>query len=200
MANLIVPPGFVQIGFTLTNSSNGKPCFITDAFAVRTGPFTQTDASSLATQLKLDLQPLYDSSWTLGPVFFIVGNDGPDGRLDVTTTTSGTRSAQANPPPQVSYLIKKSTGLVGRKFRGRSYWPFGGAATAIDEAGVLSGAENTLLTTAATAWAGHLNSVVGNSSGQVVLHSAGPVPTPVTSFSPERVVATQRRRLVRRGA
>jgi hypothetical protein len=197
MARLVIPPGFGHLALSLRNASNGKVCIITDGFKVRTPPVVQADMDSLAGALRTALSNVYDSSWVLGPCAFLLGNDGPPLRFDGASTSNGVRSSQANPPPQVSYLINKTTGFAVREFRGRAYWPYGGANTTIDEAGLMIGGEATIVNTAVTAWSAALNSAANNTSGQYLLHTSATAPTAVISFFRENAVATQRRRLVR---
>lgn len=200
MAAIVIPPGFAHLTLFLVSTENPHTCAITDGFEVLAPPFTQANTDALFTDLANALHPLYDGAWTLGPLQLLVGNDGPLIRLEHTGTSGGTRSTQVEPPPQVTYLIKKQTGFSGRQFRGRSYWPFGGNQTALSQSGVLTSAENTLLATAAAAWHTALNKTADNTASQVLLHSTTTAPTPVTAFTPERIVATQRRRLERVGA
>lgn len=199
MAQLVIPPGFGHLALSLTNALGSKTCIITDGFKVASSPYTQTNAGQLGTDLRTALMPLFDTSWTIGPLSILVGNDGPKFRFDATSTNAGTRTAQAQPPPQVSLLIKKTTGFAGRKFRGRAYWPYGGPVTTLDEQGKIIGGEATIVNTAVTAWTAALNSVGGNTAGQFLLHSDATPPTAVISFSRENVCATQRRRLNRAG-
>lgn len=173
---------------------------ITDAFAILADPWTQGNTDALFVDLASDLHPLYDSEFTIGPLVVLVGNDGPLLRFEHTGTSGGTRGATVTPPPQVTYLIKKSTGFAGRAFRGRSYWPYGGGNTSINEDGTLGASEVTTLDLAVNTWHTSLNKVANNTNGQQLLHAAGSpatTPTPVIAFTSERSVATQRRRLKR---
>jgi hypothetical protein len=197
MATLVVPPGFGHLTLSLRNSLGSKVCQITDGFKVNSGAFTQTHSDHLTLALQLALEPLYDSSWAIGPAVYIIGNDGPDFRFETNTTQAGTRATQAQPPPQVTYLIKKTTGLAGRKFRGRAYWPYGGPTSTIDEQGKIIGGEATIVNTAVTQWLAALSDAASNTAGQYLLHASGVTPNLVISFQRESVVATQRRRLLR---
>jgi len=197
MASLNIPPGFAHLAFSLRNALGSKVCVITDAFAIDTTPWSQADTDALAAQLRTQLKPLYDASWTFGPCSFLVGNDGPQLRFDASATEVGTRAAQTQPPPQVTLLIKKTTGFAGRKFRGRAYWPYGGGTATIDEQGKIIGGEATVVNGVVSGWTAALNNAGLNTAGQVLLHSDATAPTPVISFARESVVATQRRRLLR---
>lgn len=200
MPNLVIPPGFGHLALNITNTLNGKVCVITDGFKVSSGAYTQSNANNFATDLRAALLSLYDASWIIGPCSFTIGNDGPLFRFDATATNVGTRAAQSNPPPQVTYLIKKTTGFAGRAFRGRAYWPYGGPTSTIDEQGKMVGGEATIVNTAVTAWIAAFTNGASNTAGQYLLHSSAVPPTAVISFSRENIVATQRRRLVRIGS
>jgi hypothetical protein len=203
MAELVLPPGFAHVAMTVRNVTSVKPMLITDAFDVLNDPYTQTDANTLALDLRTQLAPLYDPGYSFGPCVILVGQDGPPLRFEDVSLSVGTRASQTSPPPQVSYLIKKSTNLSGRQFRGRAYWPFGGPTTAVDERGTITAAEQNLVQPRASAWRTALNKVANNTNGQVLLHSVPldgstpPAPTAVTAFVVEGICATQRRRLVR---
>lgn len=200
MAQLVIPPGFAHMAMTVVDGGTGHKCVVTDAFGILATPWTQANTDALFTDLANAFHGLYDSEWTIGPLDVLVGNDGPLIRFEHTGTSGGTRTAAVTPPPQVTYLVKKQTGFAGRAFRGRSYWPFGGPQTAINEDGTLGSSEATTLALAASSWYTALNHTANNTNGQVLLHSATStttVPTPVVAFTPERSVATQRRRLKR---
>jgi hypothetical protein len=132
----------------------------------------------------------------------LIGNDGPPMALDVSDNTVGTATTLQMLPPNVTYLLKKSTAFAGRAFRGRIYLPFVDNG-AVSEAGVVSGARMTALIAAAAA----LFTAPGTGSstgvtGWWLLHRAEPgvtppAPTQITNISTTSMVATQRRRLER---
>lgn len=106
----------------------------------------------------------------------------------------------------LAVLIKKTTGLGGKKNRGRTYVPFWPDSAHIVEPGLLDTAEQTALQAQATAF---FNQLVTDSTPMVIANKHYAVPAlparpyvdhvikgaPVTGFNVEQVLATQRRRL-----
>jgi hypothetical protein len=98
-------------------------------------------------------------------------------------------------PPAVSWLIRKNTGLAGRKFRGRMFAP----QPRHDD---VDGGGNVLpaqIANWAVAGAAVLSSmadagVFGWSMAARILHSDATAPTPIVALVCDPVVGTQRRR------
>lgn len=98
--------------------------------------------------------------------------------------------------PNVSYLIRKNTSFGGRTGRGRMYWP------GVVESG--PGSDGVIDSAVVSNLQGNINSAYTTlvSIGAIphLLHSAGsPIsaPLPITSFTVDGKVATQRDRLRR---
>lgn len=118
----------------------------------------------------------------------------------ITTGPSGEASSGAaggdgtnGASPAVSYLARKHTDFGGRAGSGRFYIP-GVTENAINVDGSLTSAKRTDLTDGITSFAAAL--VVANLD-PVLLHGVGSplvAPTPITSFTVDPFVATQRRR------
>lgn len=171
---------------------------VTWAAEIDTPPWTQGNTNQLRSLLNSALLPLYDAEWSFPKVVVIAGGDPPT-RFESTASTVGTASTQESSPPQVSYLLKKSTGFVGRRYRGRVYLPAANEQSVNQDGSVSSGMQTTLAT-AAAAITSALNDVTGgnNTGGHHLLHSEVETdPTPVTALNVSAWVATQRRRLVR---
>ncbi len=191
MGELIVPPGFISV--TLKGTlKNGHHCAMGAAYSV-SAPFTQSDANAYSAAVMGPLSDVWTNPGTVDGCHFIIGNDGPPLELDSTSGAgTGGRGATAQ-TPQVSFLIRKRTGFAGRKFRGRMYVPCV-LETDVDDVGNLSGTAQTLLATFASAVQGPATSHI---TQMVLLHSDTTDPTPIIDFTIEKMVATQRRRLVR---
>lgn len=161
-------------------------------------PWSQADTDTLYSEMVGAVEGLYDSEWTFPQLTVLAGNDGPALRFVTTGNEAGTRSTVTSPPPNVAYLLRKNTSFAGRRYRGRMFLP-GSSNGGIQQGGILSGAEFTLVDAAAGALDNVFQGVgSANLSQPVLLHSEAPTtPTPVTSLSAELIVATQRRRLVR---
>jgi hypothetical protein len=201
MADLVIPVGYGLWNFELTHATIAHKAIVTCGFKVLTPPYTQTDAADALSAFATAMQPLHDNEVTYGRVVALIGNDGPAIRYEATGSVQGSRASQVIAPPNVTYLIKKTTSFAGRRYRGRMYIPFV-SITGITQTGSLSGAELTILVARASALLTGLVGATPNTSELSILHaesslSALPAPTPVTALSAEAVVATQRRRLER---
>lgn len=103
---------------------------------------------------------------------------------------NGTQSGLGD-SPQLSALVQKRTGLVGRRNRGRMYWPHVLEDGDVNYAGQVAGAKVTALQTVAT----ELESAFAAFDAQLMLfHNDVSDATPVTSLVVQAQVATQRRR------
>lgn len=92
--------------------------------------------------------------------------------------------------PAVCYLIRKNTLFGGRQGRGRMFLP-GPIETTVGPGGDVPSATITSLT---TAFGNFFDSAVGRSQQPQLLHDSGLAPYPITGFSVDPRVATQRRR------
>lgn len=100
----------------------------------------------------------------------------------------------ATPPVNASLLATKSTGIVGRKYRGRMYVPNAlFKETDIDQMGNISSPQFAFWVTACNTFLDEMND--GALGGAYLLHSDLTAPNAITSFIPRQKMATQRRRL-----
>lgn len=202
MAALIIPPGYTQLAFRVSNSTVGHLCVFTLGAKLATGTWSSTQRAELMTDVRAALAPMYDFNIHFLGFHALVGNDGPPLAHDVTTDLTGSAGAFTAASPNVTYLLKKTTGFAGRSFRGRCYLPFVNTSE-LDENGRISGTVLSRFQTAATALMAAADSVAGGGlDGWYLLHRAGSPgasegPTLVTDFGASNVVATQRRRLER---
>lgn len=106
-------------------------------------------------------------------------------------------SGTGNPmPPNVAVLMRKNTAAGGRRGRGRSYIPplYPGEEN-VGPNGSIAAAQ---LTNLQTWWSSLFTAMQGAALPPVIFHSISPfTATPVTSFTVQQTVATQRRRLRR---
>lgn len=197
---MTIPIGFAEAWVQYSLASQPRASFTAFAFEVETPPFTQSNADTLLNSLGTWLDDVLSSAHAIVGGFVLVGSDGGDIRLDVTygAAKTGARSATSL-PPQVAALLKKRTAMGGRRNRGRNFLP-GIAEADVNDNGVLSGAFQTILgATGAGIWTALGAGGAANTAGAVLLHESGPTtPTPLTGIIADTVVATQRRRLVRR--
>jgi hypothetical protein len=200
--DLSIPPGFAQLTFYVSNSTVGHRCVWTIGAALSGGGLTPGQGAALFVAASGALAPIWDSAVTQQGFHALIGSDGPPMALDIAGNVQGSASILTMAPPNVSYLVKKTTAFAGRQYRGRLYLPFV-PTNELSEAGTFIGATATRLTTAMV----NLFAAPGTGSttgvtGWVLLHretpaGAAPAPTPITSFQPTFTVATQRRRLER---
>jgi hypothetical protein len=145
-----------------------------------------------------------DDQVTVGPATLRVGVTGGDPiAIEGSVDEVGGESA-AMLPPNCALLVRKSTGLGGRRGRGRCYIPWVVQEAAANDVGVIDGASLTVRQGDADAW---LADLAAGSSGtsptpMYLLHDtsgagAEPAPTEVTGLSVDALIATQRRRLGR---
>lgn len=201
MADLNIPQGYGLWAFTVRSTASSHDCIVTLGFQVDSS-YTQAHMDGALTAFANSVRPLHDSSISYPRATALLGNDGPALRFETTGTIVGSRTVAAHESPQISYLVKKTTGFAGRAYRGRMYIPFP-ADTGVQESGALTSGELTLLTTAAAAL--ETNMVVPANTGAVdlrLLHAdtpsgPGAAPTFITSLAASGFVATQRRRLER---
>lgn len=107
---------------------------------------------------------------------------------------SGTHSASATPAMNCSMLVRKRSILIGRKYRGRMYWP----CLTMDE-GVVDPMGNI-----GESYFDAYNALIQGMSEEillaesytpVILHSDATPPTNISSLSLQKRIATQRRRM-----
>ena len=136
--------------------------------------------------------PNWYAQWT----FLGVRVEAQDGFVAETLIPLvGTGGSLGTVTQNVSVLVKKITGLPGRKNHGRCYFPPISLAEAdVNNVGIISA---TPLSVIQTNWNGFISALEG--SGEIsrldLLHSGSDDPTEITSFQVEQQVATQRRRL-----
>jgi len=201
MSELVIPPGFGLWTFYMQHAGISHTALVTLGFSVAAPPYTQSNNDASLVAYGTSMAALWDSEVTVTRLTTLIGNDGPALRFESSGAIAGSRTTQSITPPQTTYLIRKTTGFAGRRFRGRMYIPFV-AELGTQQTGQLETAELTILTARASAL---FTALVGGSTGSgglYLLHSesslsATPDPTPITALAAQNFVATQRRRLRR---
>lgn len=106
-------------------------------------------------------------------------------------------------PPQAAWVVKWSTGLAGRSYRGRTY--FSGLSEGLQASGVWTSANVTFMDTNLTAFLARYRKTAGVNGdwGLVVISRVNngvvrptPIGTEITGFTSRTIVYTQRRRTV----
>lgn len=192
---IIVPPGHALVKVLLRQADTGRRC--SNSYGVElSGPIVAANVASLSSALAAAYKPVMHTGSVFDGIHIIEGQDGPPLVWDSTSGTgAGTRTVTNRTSPQVQFLLDKKTALGGRKYRGRTFL-FDVGETDVDATGAVAGATITLLATFAAAVLSAL-STIGPFSGMELLHGDSTVPTDVTSFAPDPLVATLRGRFPR---
>jgi len=201
MADLVIPVGFGLWQFSMTHATIAHTAISGMGFSVATPPYTQANLNAALAAWATAVGPLHDAEVTYAKAVALIGNDGPAIRFESAGVATGGRAVVTISPPNVTYLVKKSTAFAGRRYRGRLYLPFVNSA-GVTQTGQLSGAELTILSARATAISANLLGAGTGAGGLYLLHSESPLselplPTAIVNLTAETTVATQRRRLER---
>lgn len=107
---------------------------------------------------------------------------------------TGTKSA-LTVPINSALLLQKTTARGGRMGRGRCFLPpIWTAEGNIDQSGVVTSFD---LSGIQTLWDSALTALLASDCPPVLLHSDGSTPDPITSWTVNQTLATQRRRMRR---
>lgn len=203
---LIIPPGFAQAVYILSCEGDSENMVTTMGHDVSAyaGDFQQaaTDLALLFGRAGGPVEAMSDTYSLIGLDLY-VGNDAeaPPSIYEADISPVNGLANSSALPPNSAVLIRKQTGLAGRRGRGRMYVP-GVLEGSVDNVGLLTSTYRGSLQTAYDLWLTGLEEGVSSilPMPPVVLHrseGAGvePAPTPVTSLTVETKIATQRRRL-----
>lgn len=113
------------------------------------------------------------------------------GALFTLTTVVGALGGGSPAPPNCTFLVKKVTGVGGRKNRGRMYLP-GVGESDVDGIGGVLAAKVTGLNIAFTSF---MTALAALDISPCILHTEALPSTGILSFQTENLIATQRRRL-----
>jgi hypothetical protein len=201
MADLQIPVGYGLWQFSMTHATIAHTAISTFGFKVATPPYTQAQLASALSAFATAVRPIHDAEVTYSKAVALVGNDGPALRYEAAGVVAGSRTTGAIAPPNVTYLLKKTTAFAGRRYRGRTYLPFV-QSLGIQQTGQLTSTEQTMFVTLAAALFTALVAAGPNASELSILHAESPLsdlpaPTPVLALSASSIIATQRRRLER---
>lgn len=190
---MLIPPGFIAV-FARFKSAIGHPCQNVCGYAI-TDVWTQAATDAVSADLAGSYKQQLNTGGSFDGVHILVGNDGDDLAFDsVSGAGAGTRSG-ALQAPQVQGLLRKRTGLAGRKGRGRMFIP-DMFESQVDDSGGVDATGLARLNDIAQTW----NSALGVGvliDFPVILHSDATVPTRITNVEAEHKVATLRRRFPR---
>lgn len=193
---VIIPPGFGQVRLVWETAGLTRPMVVTHGIAA-----VGLEATDVADDIYTDVTgaggiaeaAFMSSQYTFkGVTVTVMKNLGPfigEHLADVV----GTGSIDSM-PPNCAVLIRKSTGLGGRRGRGRMFVPpYNPAESVVGPSGTIA---TTPLGLLQTRWGQYLSFLSGASMPMQLLHSQpGFEPVEVTALSVQSRVATQRRRL-----
>jgi len=202
MAATEIPVGYGQWVFETQHAGIQHTAITVLGFKVATPPYTQGQCTAAGSAWATAMAPLWDAEVSMARVIANIGNDGPPIRFESIISVAGSRASQVVLPPNLTYLVRKTTAFGGRRYRGRMYIPFvSNADLGNIQTGQLASGAVTLLQARATAVQSGLVAAGPNASELSLLHASGlstlPSPTTVATLAADDFVATQRRRLVR---
>lgn len=195
----IIPPGYAECSMEFWLAGYLRPAVITQGFKING---SVGSSYNVADQFDLafagSFAAMFDSNVTMRNAKAVIGQDGSDPIVQVSTTQTAGTSSRESTAPALALMVTKNTNLGGRKHRGRNYMPWALADSDVAENGAVN---PTRLTSWAAALDEYMDFIIGPTSDlldePVILHTDPTVPTPVTSFTPNPAIRTQRRRQVR---
>ena len=197
--SLIIPPGYslASIEYWLTGYT--RPAVTTWGLDTRGDLYDpDTMARGFLDAYEANCRNLVDTNVTVRNAKILIGQDGGEPVIGVSTHAWAGTSSRASTPPALSVMLKTPTGLGGRRNRGRKYIPWSVAENSVDEMGLIDGASVTALQTGFNAF---YNDLKDSDWDPVVLHSTGsspvPSPTPITAFVVDPIIRTQKQRQAR---
>jgi hypothetical protein len=188
---LVIPSGYAQCALQLQALYDTDPWYIT--FGIQS-PIVTDVAMNVFSECVTQFVSLLDSSVSLVGV-----RVRDEERVDEwTASTPGTMSGSTL-PSNCALLVKKQTASIGRKHRGRMYWPAMVQVADCTEAGVVASARVTAVQAKMTAFKAGMAT---RGFDLYILHSelltepgTAPAPTAITNLTVSGLIATQRRRL-----
>lgn len=188
---LFIPAGYYEVAYEMSLQGSTHTSVCTQGLQY-TGADFPTDVPAVATAWADNMMnPMAD-------VWSFTGCRVRDASGTVFDEPQSTQGATAHTPttPNVTFLLKKVTGLGGRKNRGRMYYP-GCSEQDVDGVGTVIGSKITEINGQIGGWIGAL--ALANFS-PVILHNVTatdptPAPTLMSTMFTETLAATQRRRM-----
>lgn len=201
---LVIPSGYAECSLSLRNSGDPDAWYVTFGVDARD---QLTDPQDLATRIGLTFMDYFGarfSNTTSSETLTLrLGNGNGSTVPYVAPVIVGGGSSAAMLPQNCALLVDKLTSLPGRKGRGRMFIPNILREGSVNDVGVLDSTFFGEVTNSCQGFLAALrdgtDSMDGQEAPMVLLHngtgSAGTLPTLVTSFQPQNVISTQRRRL-----
>lgn len=190
----VIPTGYTELSIEYGIPGDAGPAYTVLGLQPPGATSISTQASDIDTILDTSpgLKQYINTAVTIDR--FTLRFTSSPGVTEILVTEAGYAGLQTGDPspPQVAVLVQKSTGLSGRKNRGRMYLP-GPVDAGVESSGLLTTTYLAQLQSAVDAFGDDLSTA---GYAPVVLHTeAADTPTPINEFVVVRKVATQRRRL-----
>lgn len=188
---LDIPDGYANAIFGYRSPVGGKGCSWAMGYNLGATLDNSTFSNALTALSGTNLGPALHANWDL--ISFTMEDNVS--RFETTFESAGTAGGNAA-SPQVSALFKKTTGVRGRPYQGRAYIPAGYlddddvASNGLIDAGAVDDL-NTLIQGVIT----DIGTAAGADAICIFHTDTNIIPTSITDFSCESLVATQRRRL-----
>lgn len=190
----LIPAGYIQANLRFSGDSSPNGAEVTLGFDASGYVGDVADmATEIGNEWIASIRTVMPSTVVLASVLVKAGPNATGPAAEVAVSSAGSGGG-ASASPNVAILVRKNTAAGGRTGRGRFYHP-GPQESEVNPNGTLSGAFVSGMQTEVNDFFGAL-ATAGLDS--VLLHSeTSPVttPTPITSFTVDSRVATQRRRL-----
>lgn len=138
-----------------------------------------------------NLKSSLSSDYTMKRATARVNAGGTELEVEQVTNTPGTGGTGVL-PQNCALLVRKTTGLTGRKNRGRMYWPGMTGETSVTPQGMITGSVVTTLQGHFDDWLADCTTV---DFVPVINHGDMTIPAIVSGLTVENRIATQRRRL-----
>lgn len=198
-----IPNAYGECAVYWNVSSDPEPMVCTFGFANAT---LSTDTTAIAAELRtglvgtgklIDTATMFTTNQlTKIRVTVRVGGDLYQGENSTTAVGTVATTATAHPPANnTAFLIQKKSNILGRRNRGRMFWPITNMDT--EKVNQLGAIDSTYLAAEQTKWTTLLSYMFTTISRPMyILHSVSEVaPTPVAFLIFNGKVATQRRRM-----
>lgn len=190
---MFLPPGYANIQYIMNDLRSQVAL---TAIGVKLVSAVPADVlTGAVTAFDTHLAPIVCDEWGGTDVKLVLGTSNPSAPLVFNYGTWDGGDNVSDPmPPNVAYLVKKITGLGGRKGRGRMFLP-GVARGGINSDGTLSTSNLADLNTRVEDFREAIRSITGVEETYLFHSSSLDDPTEITQLVVDPLVATQRRRL-----
>lgn len=190
---MFIPEGYGHVVADISLTGDSERMAVTFGISLQGGPFVQTVADAISTELGDWLRPIMSSHYRYEGCDVAVKEAPGDPVHWLSTAGAGPGAEAATTLPQNNaWLFQKRSSSGGRKNRGRMFVP-SVQESLVDNAGNVDASARAALTSGAQNFLAGLITV---SMPMVILHTS-PLDTPaaVVSLTCDEKIATQRRRL-----